>query len=171
MRIRPNSICCLLGATLFLSAAPFLSAQSRPGQAQSAPAAKAPSKAAVPAKVPAKSAGSGSASVKPTKSASAKSSKKKGTAAQTRARRQTAPTSARIIEIQSALAQAGHYQGEPNGKWDAASVEAMKKFQEANGLPVSGKFDAKSLQKLGLGSQVAGLAAPRPADSASPNRP
>lgn len=78
-----------------------------------------------------------------------------------RVRRQSAPTADRIREIQSALAKAGHYQATPNGKWDSKSVEAMKAFQEANGLRPSGKLDARSLQLLGLGSETAGLAPPR----------
>jgi len=72
-----------------------------------------------------------------------------------------APTPDRIREIQSALAREGAYSGEPNGKWDPASVEAMKRFQASHGLSPTGKLDAHSLQKLGLGSGVAGLAAPR----------
>ncbi len=75
---------------------------------------------------------------------------------------QKAPTKDRIREIQSALAWEGAYTGEPNGKWDASSVEAMRRFQASRGLSPSGKLDALSLQKLGLGSEVAGRAAPRP---------
>lgn len=78
-----------------------------------------------------------------------------------RDRGQKAPTPDRIREIQSALAREGAYSGEPNGKWDPASVEAMKRFQASHGLSPTGKLDALSLQKLGLGSGVAGLAAPR----------
>lgn len=77
-------------------------------------------------------------------------------------RGQMAPTPQRIKEIQEALARAGAYQGEPTGKWDAASIEAMKRFQTAQGLDPTGKIDALSLQKLGLGSEVAGRAAPLP---------
>lgn len=85
-----------------------------------------------------------------------------------RARGQQAPSAERIREIQRALAEKGHFEGEPTGKWDAKSVEAMKKFQAANDLPVTGKIDAKSLQKLGLGSEIAGAAPPRP--TANPDR-
>jgi peptidoglycan hydrolase-like protein with peptidoglycan-binding domain len=86
-----------------------------------------------------------------------------------RPRAQKAPTADRIREIQTALDQKGFYEGEPSGKWDARSVDAMKKFQAANGLPATGKLDAKSLQKLGLGSEVAGAAAPRtPANGTKP---
>ena len=75
---------------------------------------------------------------------------------------QMAPTADRIREIQSALAASDAYKGEPNGKWDAASIDAMKHFQQVNGLNPTGKLDAHSLQKLGLGSETAGRGAPRP---------
>lgn len=73
------------------------------------------------------------------------------------------PSPERIGEIQQALGRAGFYTGEPSGKWDAATIEAMKEFQKSQGLEPTGKLDALSLQKLGLGSDVANLAAPRPA--------
>ena len=128
----------IFGAVLLLSAAPVL---SRAGKLASQ-----------------------SSSAK-TGETTAKTSAKKTSAKRSKSRRQRgqkAPTPERIREIQSALAREGAYQGEPNGKWDAASVEAMKRFQAAHGRSPTGKFDALSLQKLGLGSQVAGVAAPRP---------
>jgi peptidoglycan hydrolase-like protein with peptidoglycan-binding domain len=79
-----------------------------------------------------------------------------------RERGQKAPTPDRISEIQQALAKDGSFAGAPNGKWDGATVEATKKFQEAHGLNPTGKLDAKTLQRLGLGSQTAGAAAPLP---------
>jgi peptidoglycan hydrolase-like protein with peptidoglycan-binding domain len=84
-----------------------------------------------------------------------------------RERGQKAPDPARISEIQTALAKDGSFDGKPNGKWDPVTVDAMKKFQEAHGLNPSGKLDAKTLQKLGLGSQTAGLAPPMPPVSSS----
>ena len=79
-----------------------------------------------------------------------------------RQRAQTAPTPARISEIQSALAAHGTYKGQPNGKWDSATAQAMKDYQSAHGLTPTGKLDALTLQKLGLGSEIAGRAAPLP---------
>jgi hypothetical protein len=70
------------------------------------------------------------------------------------------PSSDRIEEIQGALARAGYYKDDPSGKWDGDTVDAMKRFQEAQGLQPTGKIDALTLQKLGLGSDVAGLGAP-----------
>jgi peptidoglycan hydrolase-like protein with peptidoglycan-binding domain len=72
------------------------------------------------------------------------------------------PTPDRINEIQSALARGGYYKGDPNGKWDSDTVAATEKFQAANGLDSTGKLDAPTLQKLGLGSDIAGVSAPKP---------
>lgn len=112
------------------------------------------------AKQPAKSA-----SKKPAKS----TGKKKTAARNSRGRGQAVPAADRIREIQSALAHAGHYSGQPNGKWDATTITAMRNFQQAKGLRASGKLDAASLQKLGLGSPIAGVAAPRTTAANSPS--
>lgn len=94
-------------------------------------------------------------------------SKSRHTRYSRRVRGQKAPEPARISEIQTALAKDGSFTGKPNGKWDASTVAAMKKYQEAHGLNPSGKLDAKTLQSLGLGSQVAGVAPPSPPASSS----
>jgi peptidoglycan hydrolase-like protein with peptidoglycan-binding domain len=99
-----------------------------------------------------------SSSTSSNKARRAKSSRRSGR----RERGQKAPTPDRISEIQQALAKNGSFAGAPNGKWDGATVDAMKKFQEAHGLNPSGKLDAKTLQQLGLGSQTAGVAPPLP---------
>ncbi len=75
---------------------------------------------------------------------------------------QKAPTSDRISEIQTALSRDGYYQGEPNGKWDSNTVAAVQKFQSSKGMDANGKLDAPTLQRLGLGSDIAGVSAPRP---------
>jgi peptidoglycan hydrolase-like protein with peptidoglycan-binding domain len=93
----------------------------------------------------------------------AKSSRRSGR----RERGQKAPTPDRISEIQQALAKDGSFAGAPNGKWDGATVDAMKKFQEVHGLNPTGKLDAKTLQQLGLGSHTAGAAPPLPPVSSS----
>lgn len=99
------------------------------------------------------------------KSSTHASSKKKTTNKRShRGRRepsQMAPTSDRISEIQSVLARGGYYKSDPNGKWDADTVDALQRFQSANGLDSTGKLDALTLQKLGLGSDVAGYSAPK----------
>jgi peptidoglycan hydrolase-like protein with peptidoglycan-binding domain len=84
-----------------------------------------------------------------------------------RERGQKAPTPERISEIQQALAKEGSFAGKPNGKWDDSTIEATRKFQEAHGLNPTGKLDAKTLQRLGLGSETAGIAPPVPPVSSS----
>lgn len=79
------------------------------------------------------------------------------------------PGADRTEQIQSALERGGFYSGNPNGKWDGSTQEALRRFQTANGLPPTGKLDALSLQKLGLGSDVAGLSAPRPIVQGNPS--
>lgn len=97
--------------------------------------------------------------------ANKKSTKSRGRSSKRKSKKvkgQAAPTPERITEIQDALARRGAFAGTTSGKWDDATVAAMKKFQASNGLNPSGKLDALSLQKLGLGSETAGLAAPTP---------
>jgi peptidoglycan hydrolase-like protein with peptidoglycan-binding domain len=84
-----------------------------------------------------------------------------------RERGQKAPTTERISEIQLALAKDGSFDGKPNGKWDNSTMEATRKFQQGHGLNPTGKLDAKTLQRLGLGSETAGVAPPMPPISSS----
>jgi len=100
-----------------------------------------------------------------------KKSSKQATSKQAKSRRkergQQAPTADRISEIQQALAKDGTYTGTPNGEWDDSTQEALKKFQEAHGLSPTGNLDARSLQQLGLGSSIAGVARPAPSNTPS----
>ena len=135
----------ILGAVILLSAAPLLcSAQKKVSQ------------------------DSGHSSRAATAKAGAKKASAKRGKARRRERGQKAPTPERIREIQAALARESAYTGEPNGKWDAASVEAMKRFQADHGLTPTGKLDALSLQRLGLGSKTTGAAPPRPPSQVLP---
>jgi hypothetical protein len=86
-------------------------------------------------------------------------------------RGQSAPAPDRITEIQTALARENAYQGDPTGNWDAATIAAMKHFQTAQNLPPTGKIDALTLQRLGLGSDVAGKGAPTPPATPPPATP
>jgi len=127
----------VFGAALVLGAASFVSGAGHPGAAQTS---------------------STTTKKKKTSSKSKRKPKVKG---------QTAPTPDRIREIQTALQKDGSYQGEPTGKWDAATMDAMKKYQDKIGVSPTGKIDAVSLNKLGLGSDTAGKGAPVPAASSS----
>jgi murein L,D-transpeptidase YcbB/YkuD len=99
------------------------------------------------------------------------SAKKKTTSSKRKSKRtprgQKAPTPDRIREIQTALNREGALDAKPTGKWDAASIEAMKKYQADHGLNSTGKIDAATLEKLGLGSETAGKGAPIPTVSST----
>jgi hypothetical protein len=138
----------LFGAALLISVAPILSILACPVAAQSSSSAKKKKKT-VSTKATGKSKG---------KSKSRVAAKPKG---------QAAPTTDRIKEIQTALQKDGSYEGDPTGKWDAATTDAMRKYQEKNGANPTGKIDAVSLNKLGLGSDTAGKGAPVPAATSS----
>jgi peptidoglycan hydrolase-like protein with peptidoglycan-binding domain len=127
----------VFGAALVLGAASVVSGARQPGTAQTS---------------------SPTAKKKKVSSRSKRKPKVKG---------QTAPTPDRIREIQTALQKDGSYVGEPTGKWDAATMDAMKKYQDKIGVSPTGKIDAVSLNKLGLGSDTAGKGAPVPAASSS----
>lgn len=57
----------------------------------------------------------------------------------------------RVKEIQQALARTGYLQEAPTGRWDAATRDAMRRYQQANGFSPTGLPEAKPLMKLGLG--------------------
>lgn len=59
--------------------------------------------------------------------------------------------SARASEIQAALARANYMQGEPTGKWDQTTKDAMARFQADNGWQTKTVPDSRALIKLGLG--------------------
>ena len=95
------------------------------------------------------------------KSGSSKARGGKKISKSSRKRGQQAPTTDRISEIQTALAKDGSFKGTPNGKWDDSTVDAVKKFQSAHGMNPTGRLDAPTLQKLGLGSSTNGVAPPQ----------
>lgn len=97
---------------------------------------------------------------KTTTSSKARGTTKKTSSRNKKNRGQMAPTSDRITEIQQALAKDGSYSAAPTGKWDDNTVEAMRKFQTTHALNPSGKLDARTLERLGLGSTTAGVAEP-----------
>jgi peptidoglycan hydrolase-like protein with peptidoglycan-binding domain len=136
--MRNRAWLCVLGTALMLSAVPVVYGAGRPAQT------------------------SAKTSTKKKKGKSAKSKKS------SKPTGQKAPTPDRVRDIQTALQREGAYDGEPTGKWDDATVEAMKKYQDKKGLSPTGKIDAVTLNKLGLGSDTAGKGAPVPTASTTP---
>ena len=54
------------------------------------------------------------------------------------------------VSVQSELAQRGYYQGAIDGVIGSDSREAIRGFQAAQGLPVTGIIDSKLLNALGI---------------------
>jgi peptidoglycan hydrolase-like protein with peptidoglycan-binding domain len=65
--------------------------------------------------------------------------------------RELRPTKERYTEIQQSLAKAGYFSEPANGVWGDSSVRALQEFQGAQGLQPTGKIDAPTLIRLGLG--------------------
>jgi peptidoglycan hydrolase-like protein with peptidoglycan-binding domain len=58
--------------------------------------------------------------------------------------------SARVVQIQQALARQGYYSGEMSGVYDEATVDAMHRFQLAQRIGATGYPTAQALKRLGL---------------------
>jgi len=101
---------------------------------------------------------------------SSKSGKSSSRRKSRRVKGQAAPMPDRIGEIQAALVKDGSYAGVPTGKWDDSTAAALRRYQSAHGLSPTGKLDALTLEKLGLGSETAGVAPPTPPPNAAANR-
>jgi hypothetical protein len=83
--------------------------------------------------------------------------------------RQAAPTPERYKEIQEALAAKGYLQPEDaSGRWDQASVDALKKFQADQKLDSTGRLNSLSLIALGLGPKYEPPSPAGPAENAAP---
>jgi hypothetical protein len=65
--------------------------------------------------------------------------------------RQLQPTAERFMEIQDALIARGFLAGPSTGKWDATSIDALKRFEQSQKLKPDGKLDSLALIALGLG--------------------
>lgn len=59
-------------------------------------------------------------------------------------------TKDQIMQVQKMLKDGGMYAGEQTGKLDDATREGLKKYQEANGLKVTGTLNKVTLEKMGV---------------------
>ncbi len=54
------------------------------------------------------------------------------------------------METQMKLKTGGMYAGEQTGKLDDATRDGIRKFQEANGVKVTGTLNRETLEKMGI---------------------
>ena len=86
-----------------------------------------------------------------TKTANTSSRRGKKSSKKTAKRGQQKIDSERTQQIQEALIKQHYLSGEPTGKWDATTEEALRKFQGDNGWQNKTVPDSRALIKLGLG--------------------
>jgi peptidoglycan hydrolase-like protein with peptidoglycan-binding domain len=88
-----------------------------------------------------------------------------------RKRGQQVIDSTRAREIQTALIREHYMQGEPTGKWDAATQAAMQRYQADQGWQSKTTPDSRALIKLGLGPSHDHLLNPESAMTTTPTAP
>jgi peptidoglycan hydrolase-like protein with peptidoglycan-binding domain len=69
----------------------------------------------------------------------------------TRARGQKAIDGERVRQIQEALIREHYLKGEPSGKWDASTQQALHRYQADQGWQSKSIPDSRALIRLGLG--------------------
>ncbi len=73
----------------------------------------------------------------------------------------------RTSQIQSALIKQGYMTGEPTGKWDTTTQDALTKLQGDNGWQTKLVPDSRAIIKLGLGPNSTPEVASSPSSSVS----
>jgi peptidoglycan hydrolase-like protein with peptidoglycan-binding domain len=76
-----------------------------------------------------------------------------------------------IESAQQKLKDSGFYYGEINGKKDADTTAAIRRYQIRNGLQITGELSAETQKSLGLTSKPAATPATRPAQTPGPTPP
>ena len=74
----------------------------------------------------------------------------------------------RAEQIQEALIREHYLSGKPSGTWDAATQQAMQKYQADNGWQSKTTPDSRALIKLGLGPDQQHLLNPESAMTSDP---
>jgi peptidoglycan hydrolase-like protein with peptidoglycan-binding domain len=76
-----------------------------------------------------------------------------------------------IESAQQKLKDSGFYYGEINGRKDADTTAAIRRYQIRNGLQITGELNAETQHSLGLTSRPAATPATRPAQTPGPTPP
>jgi hypothetical protein len=110
-----------------------------------------------------------SKSSKSNKSSKTSGSKSKKKSAKATSHGQHTIDQERALEIQQALVREHYLSGEPTGKWDQDTKDALVRFQGENGWQTKVTPDSRALIKLGLGPDKKGLLNPDTAVMSSPH--
>ena len=116
-----------------------------------------------------KTSSSSHKSSKSSKSSKTSSSKSKKKSAKSTAHGQHGIDQGRTLAIQEALIRDHYLSGEPTGKWDQDTKDALVRLQAENGWQTKLTPDSRALIKLGLGPDKKGLLNPDTAVMSSPH--
>src|SRR3954463_14298701 len=76
-----------------------------------------------------------------------------------------------VESAQQKLKDGGFYYGEINGKKDADTTAAVRRYQIRNGLQITGELNPETMRALGLTSKPASTPATHPAQTPGPTPP
>ena len=110
-----------------------------------------------------------STSSKSSKSATHSKSKSKKKSVKATSHGQHGIDQERALAIQQALVREHYLSGEPTGKWDQDTKDALVRYQAENGWQTKVTPDSRALIKLGLGPDKTGLLNPDTAVMSSPH--
>lgn len=101
---------------------------------------------------------------------SGRSGQSSGRASATASQGSRSQLSAQITQVQQALKSKGYDPGTTDGVMGTQTQEALRKFQKANGLPVTGMVDSQTAKALGISSSASGATSSGTAGSSSEGR-
>ena len=105
------------------------------------------------------------------KSSKSSKSKHRSTKKSSKPKGQQAIDSERCREIQEALVREHYLSGQPSGKWDDSTQEAMRRYQADQGWQNKSVPDSRALIRLGLGPDHEHLLNPETAMTSQPQLP
>ena len=76
-----------------------------------------------------------------------------------------------IESIQQKLKEEGFYYGEINGKKDADTTAAIRRYQIRNGLQITGEINAETQRSLGIAYAAPSIPRPQPTSTPFPDKP
>lgn len=169
MRFAGCRVACALTLTCALASGARAIRQSSSGDSNSA---KEPASKSTPAHSPTtKKTASGSSASSGSKTHTASTGKRSSRRRSVRVRGQQKIDSERALQIQTALVREHYLTGEPTGKWNEASEDAMRRYQADHGWQTKEVPDSRALIKLGLGPSNDHLLNPESAMTTSPVAP
>lgn len=171
MRLAGSRLACALTLTCALGSVAHAIRQSSSGDSTSSRQSAEKSTAEGHHQTTTRKSSSGSSVNSASKTHTASARKRASRKKSVRARGQQKIDSERALQIQTALIREHYLTGEPTGKWNEASEDAMRRYQADHGWQTKEVPDSRALIKLGLGPSNDHLLNPQSAMTTSPDAP